>query len=134
MLDHITEADHITGVLRCPAQVPSGVLNRGEAAALAGGLQRMPSGNIYDGFPCIRIGDFVLPSSMDLRAYLTASFTTFGHSAPASQPDAHQQLLSVRSLVSSSCQRWTALREMQVDEATRMSHGTACLHDAFCRI
>lgn len=49
-------------------QVPSGVLNRGEAAALAGGLQRMPSGNIYDGFPCIRVGDFVLPSSMDLRA------------------------------------------------------------------
>ena len=36
---------------------------------LASGLQRMPSGNVYDGFPCVRVGDFLLPSSMDLRAF-----------------------------------------------------------------
>lgn len=54
-----------------PPQVPSGVLNRGEAAVLAGNLQRMPSGNIYDGFPCVRVGDFLLPSSMDLSAFLS---------------------------------------------------------------
>lgn len=48
----------------------SSQMNRGEAAAMAGNLQRMPSGNVYEGFPCIRIGDFVLPSSMDFRQYL----------------------------------------------------------------
>eukprot|EP00890_Picochlorum_soloecismus_P002237 jgi/Picsp_1/3013/NSC_01235-R1_endoribonuclease dicer len=26
--------------------------------------------NIYEGFPCVRVGDVVLPSSMDLRAFL----------------------------------------------------------------
>jgi hypothetical protein len=57
-----------------PLQVPSGVLNRGEAAVLANSLQRMPSGNIYDGFPCVRVGDFLLPSSMDLRTLLVLQY------------------------------------------------------------
>jgi hypothetical protein len=57
----------IPAMAHLPVQVPSGVLNRGEAAVLANSLQRMPSGNIYDGFPCVRVGDFLLPSSMDLR-------------------------------------------------------------------
>ena len=26
--------------------------------------------NVYEGFPCVRVGDFALPSSMDLRAFL----------------------------------------------------------------
>ena len=61
-------------------QTPSGHgMNRGEAAALAGGLQRMPSGNVYDGFPCIRVGDFVLPSSMDLRAPFVLLPWSFRH-------------------------------------------------------
>lgn len=60
----------IPALVHSPLQVPSGVLNRGEAAVLANSLQRMPSGNIYDGFPCVRIGDFLLPSSMDLRMLL----------------------------------------------------------------
>ena len=33
-----------------------------------GSLRRMPSGNLYEGFPCVRVGDYLLPSSMDLRA------------------------------------------------------------------
>ena len=33
-------------------------------------LLRHPSGNVYEGFPCVRVGDVVLPSSMDLRAFL----------------------------------------------------------------
>ena len=58
-------------------------MNRGEAAALAGTLQRMPSGNVYDNFPCIRVGDFVLPSSMDLRApFVIAVFHPCSHSHP----------------------------------------------------
>ena len=36
----------------------------------AGSLPRLPSGDIYEGFPCVRIGDVLLPSSMDLRAFL----------------------------------------------------------------
>lgn len=31
---------------------------------------RLPSGNVYDGFNAVRVGDVQLPSSMDLRAYL----------------------------------------------------------------
>lgn len=31
---------------------------------------RMPSGNVYEGFNAVRVGDVQLPSSMDLRAYL----------------------------------------------------------------
>lgn len=58
-------------------------MNRGEAAALAGTLQRMPSGNVYDNFPCIRVGDFVLPSSMDLRApSVIAVFAPCAHGHP----------------------------------------------------
>ena len=36
----------------------------------AGSLPRLPSGDVYEGFPCVRIGDVLLPSSMDLRAFL----------------------------------------------------------------
>ena len=43
-------------------------LNPGEMAAIMGSLRRMPSGNLYEGFPCVRVGDYLLPSSMDLRA------------------------------------------------------------------
>ena len=42
-------------------RLPSGSL------VSARSLQRMPSGNVYDNFPCVRVGDVVLPSSMDLR-------------------------------------------------------------------
>ena len=52
----------ISALLR-PAQ-----LNPGEMAAIMGSLRRMPSGNLYEGFPCVRVGDYLLPSSMDLRA------------------------------------------------------------------
>ena len=33
-------------------------------------LSRKSSGNVYDDFPCVRVGDYDLPSSMDLRQYL----------------------------------------------------------------
>lgn len=33
-------------------------------------FRRHSSGNVYEGFPCVRVGDMVLPSSMDLRAFL----------------------------------------------------------------
>ena len=33
-------------------------------------LSRKSSGNVYDNFPCVRVGDYDLPSSMDLRQYL----------------------------------------------------------------
>lgn len=33
-------------------------------------IHRATSGGIPDGFPCVRVGDVVLPSSMDLRAFL----------------------------------------------------------------
>lgn len=36
----------------------------------AGSLPRLPSGDVLEGFPCVRIGDVLLPSSMDLRAFL----------------------------------------------------------------
>ena len=31
---------------------------------------RASSGNIYEGFPCVRVGETILPSSMDFRAFL----------------------------------------------------------------
>ena len=40
---------------------------------VAGGeglLSRKSSGTVYDNFPCVRVGDYDLPSSMDLRQYL----------------------------------------------------------------
>ena len=39
---------------------------------LSGGesLLRRKSSGIYDNFPCVRVGDYDLPSSMDLRQYL----------------------------------------------------------------
>ncbi|KAL0039591.1 hypothetical protein WJX77_002835 [Trebouxia sp. C0004] len=43
------------------------------AAAALGGeglLSRKSSGNVYDNFPCVKVGDYNLPSSMDLRQYL----------------------------------------------------------------
>ncbi|GAB4815349.1 hypothetical protein N2152v2_002395 [Parachlorella kessleri] len=60
------------------SRLPSGgLLSAGSLPRLPSGslvsarsLQRMPSGNVYDNFPCVRVGDVVLPSSMDLRAYL----------------------------------------------------------------
>ena len=33
-------------------------------------LSRKSSGSVYDNFPCVRVGDYDLPSSMDLRQYL----------------------------------------------------------------
>ena len=33
-------------------------------------LLRPSSGSVYDGFPCIRVGETVLPSSMDFRAFI----------------------------------------------------------------
>jgi hypothetical protein len=36
----------------------------------AGSLTRLPSGDAYDALPCLRVGDVLLPSSMDLRAFL----------------------------------------------------------------
>lgn len=42
-------------------------------SAFAGGeglLSRKSSDNVYDNFPCVRVGDYNLPSSMDLRQYL----------------------------------------------------------------
>ena len=44
-----------------------------ELGCCAGGeglLSRKSSGNVYDNFPCVRVGDYDLPSSMDLRQYL----------------------------------------------------------------
>ncbi len=38
--------------------------------AVPGFLRRQSSGNIYDGFPCVRVGEYNLPSSMDLRQFL----------------------------------------------------------------
>ena len=32
--------------------------------------QSQQGSNIYEGFPCVRVGDVILPSSMDLRAFL----------------------------------------------------------------
>jgi hypothetical protein len=42
----------------------------GGALLSTGSVQRLPSGELYDGFPCVRVGDVLLPSSMDLRAFL----------------------------------------------------------------
>lgn len=33
-------------------------------------MSRKSSGSVYDNFPCVRVGDYDLPSSMDLRQYL----------------------------------------------------------------
>lgn len=44
----------------------------GGALLTAGSLPRLPSGDVFEGFPCVRIGDVLLPSSMDLRAFLGA--------------------------------------------------------------
>lgn len=33
-------------------------------------IRRQSSGNIYEGFPCVRVGEYNLPSSMDLRQFL----------------------------------------------------------------
>ena len=37
---------------------------------MPGLLRRQSSGNIYEGFPCVRVGEYNLPSSMDLRQFL----------------------------------------------------------------
>ena len=34
------------------------------------GLLSRKSSGVYDNFPCVRVGDYDLPSSMDLRQYL----------------------------------------------------------------
>lgn len=49
---------------RLPSSLSDAFLRRSSS------LHRNPSGNVYDGFPCVRVGDVVLPSSMDLRAFL----------------------------------------------------------------
>lgn len=61
------------------ALAPSGGykhLNAGEMAAIMGSLRRLPSGNVYDGFPCVRVGDYLLPSSMDLREPSSLTLST----------------------------------------------------------
>ena len=50
--------------LRCIA-LPAVVEAGGE-----GLLSRKSSGSVYDNFACVRVGDYDLPSSMDLRQYL----------------------------------------------------------------
>ena len=40
------------------------------AAGGEGLLRRKSSGTVYDNFPCVRVGEYDLPSSMDLRQYL----------------------------------------------------------------
>ena len=57
------------GDLYLIVRLPDMQLNPGEMAAIMGSLRRMPSGNLYEGFPCVRVGDYLLPSSMDLRAF-----------------------------------------------------------------
>lgn len=42
----------------------------GVQAGGEGLLSRKSSGTVYDNFPCVRVGDYDLPSSMDLRQYL----------------------------------------------------------------
>eukprot|EP00887_Chlorella_sp_A99_P000294 scaffold13.g294.t1 len=42
----------------------------GSTLISSGSLQRQPSGDIYADFPCVRVGDVLLPSSMDLRRFL----------------------------------------------------------------
>ena len=43
---------------------PTSVASGGE------GLLSCKSSGVYDNFPCVRVGDYDLPSSMDLRQYL----------------------------------------------------------------
>lgn len=50
---------------RLPSTLSDAFLRRSSSS-----LHRNPSGNVYEGFPCVRVGDMVLPSSMDLRAFL----------------------------------------------------------------
>jgi hypothetical protein len=53
------------GPLLSPAGMPR--LPSANLLSAAGSVQRVPSGNVYDNFPCVRVGDVILPSSMDLR-------------------------------------------------------------------
>ena len=50
---------------RLPSSLSDAFLRRSNSS-----LHRHSSGNVYEGFPCVRIGDHILPSSMDLRAFL----------------------------------------------------------------
>ncbi len=63
-----THASQLLRELHIVDRLPRMQLNPGEMAAIMGSLRRMPSGNLYEGFPCVRVGDYLLPSSMDLRA------------------------------------------------------------------
>jgi Zinc-finger of C2H2 type len=49
---------------RLPSSLSDAFLRRSSS------LHRHSSGNVYEGFPCVRVGDVILPSSMDLRAFL----------------------------------------------------------------
>ena len=46
--------------------------HRASTSAITGEglIRRKSSGNVYEDFPCVRVGDYDLPSSMDLRQYL----------------------------------------------------------------
>lgn len=69
----------------------------GVFAAPGANPRRQSSGNVYDGFPCVRVGDVLLPSSMDLRAYLEEVQLRGAQSAT------ERQLLRALSLESRVC-------------------------------
>jgi len=50
---------------RLPSSLSDAFVRRSSSS-----LHRHSSGNVYEGFPCVRVGDVILPSSMDLRAFL----------------------------------------------------------------
>lgn len=70
--DHLSGRKHarrVQHLAKSPLMQPASTA----AAAASGGeglLSRKSSGNVYDNFPCVRVGDYNLPSSMDLRQYL----------------------------------------------------------------
>ena len=64
---------------RLPSSLSDAFLRRSSS------LHRNPSGNVYEGFPCVRVGDHILPSSMDLRAFLD-EMQQVGDIEPYSEP------------------------------------------------
>lgn len=65
MMTHVQVAPELA-VVSQPVK-PLEKQGSGIPAFLQRPVMRQPSGNIYDNFPCVRVGDVILPSSMDLR-------------------------------------------------------------------
>ncbi|KAK9814337.1 hypothetical protein WJX72_004126 [[Myrmecia] bisecta] len=98
-------------------------------------LTRQPSGNIYDNFPCVRVGDYNLPSSMDLRHYLEevqeAGRQGSGSSLEGSQSENSTPSSTPKAYASSASSHLTARDAFRCELCNVTATSQANLHAHF---